>query len=147
MALLPKSGKKKGPGIRLDMTPMVDVAFLLLIFFISTTTLRAHQDSTITLPTAQSGDELPREEKLVVRVEEDGSVFFSSDGTTPQAIAVEDLGEAVLAARERDAVSKLLVFADGDVPYSTMSDVLNAFRQSEIYRFSLVTDVEEEEQQ
>ena len=53
----PRSGKKKGGkrakrrvGIRIDMTPMVDVAFLLLIFFMVTTVFRKPQALEINLP-------------------------------------------------------------------------------------------------
>src|SRR5512146_636671 len=54
-----KGGKKKGGlkkrapkriGIKIDMTPMVDVAFLLLIFFMCTTVFRKPQALEITLP-------------------------------------------------------------------------------------------------
>ena len=54
-----KAGKKKGKGmsrpkrrvgVRIDMTPMVDVAFLLLIFFMVTTVFRTPQALEINLP-------------------------------------------------------------------------------------------------
>jgi biopolymer transport protein ExbD len=51
-----KKGKKGGRrpkrrvGIRIDMTPMVDVAFLLLIFFMVTTVFRTPQALEINLP-------------------------------------------------------------------------------------------------
>ena len=54
-----KKGKKKGKGVhrpkrrvgvRIDMTPMVDVAFLLLIFFMVTTVFRTPQALEINLP-------------------------------------------------------------------------------------------------
>src|SRR6266480_1958596 len=55
----PRAGKKKGHGfhrpkrrvgVRIDMTPMVDVAFLLLIFFMVTTVFRTPQALEINLP-------------------------------------------------------------------------------------------------
>src|SRR5512146_46477 len=54
----PRSGKqgkghhrpKRRVGIRIDMTPMVDVAFLLLIFFMVTTVFRTPQALEINLP-------------------------------------------------------------------------------------------------
>ena len=55
----PRAGKKKGKGfhrpkrrvgVRIDMTPMVDVAFLLLIFFMVTTVFRTPQALEINLP-------------------------------------------------------------------------------------------------
>ena len=43
-------GKKRRVGIRIDMTPLVDVAFLLLIFFMVTTVFRTPQALEINLP-------------------------------------------------------------------------------------------------
>lgn len=45
-----KGKKKARPGIRIDMTPLVDVAFLLLIFFMVTTVFRTPQALEINLP-------------------------------------------------------------------------------------------------
>jgi biopolymer transport protein ExbD len=47
-------GKKKRVGIRIDMTPLVDVAFLLLIFFMVTTVFRTPQALEINLPPKDS---------------------------------------------------------------------------------------------
>ena len=44
------SRKKRRVGIRIDMTPMVDVAFLLLIFFMVTTVFRTPKALEINLP-------------------------------------------------------------------------------------------------
>jgi biopolymer transport protein ExbD len=145
MALLDGGRRGSGHGVRLDMTPMVDVAFLLLIFFMSTTSLKAQEDAAIVLPTSQSGEEMPKSDRMVVTVMQDGSVAFAPAGGRPEAVGVAEIGARVRAAAERAGArdARLLVFADGDVPYETMTSVLQAFREAEIYRFSLVTDVEE----
>jgi len=46
--------KKKRIGVRIDMTPMVDVAFLLLTFFMLTTTMNKPQTMEINLPPADA---------------------------------------------------------------------------------------------
>jgi biopolymer transport protein ExbD len=47
---LQRRRKKRRVGIRIDMTPMVDVAFLLLIFFMVTTVFRTPKALEINLP-------------------------------------------------------------------------------------------------
>jgi biopolymer transport protein ExbD len=133
-----------GSGVRLDMTPMVDVAFLLLIFFMSTTTLRSAQEASVTLPTSKAGAEMPRGGRLVITVQEDGAVFFSAGEGQPEPIAPAELGGRVQAAKAAlGGIADILVFADGDVPYGTMTEIMRALQEAEIFRFGLVTDLEE----
>ena len=62
-------GKKRRVGIRIDMTPMVDVAFLLLIFFMVTTVFRTPQALEINLPPDEKTQVQVAESKVVtVRV-------------------------------------------------------------------------------
>src|SRR5213594_2604604 len=63
-----KKGRKRKPkriGIKIDMTPMVDVAFLLLIFFMVTTVFRTPQALEINLPPDPNAKVEVNEEKVV----------------------------------------------------------------------------------
>src|SRR5260370_27972912 len=59
-----KKGKRR-VGIRIDMTPLVDVAFLLLIFFMVTTVFRTPQALEINLPPDPNAKVEVNEEKVV----------------------------------------------------------------------------------
>ncbi len=133
----------KGTSIRLDMTPMVDVAFLLLIFFMSTTALKAQEDAEIVLPTSTSGEELPRQDRLVVTVSADGTIAVAQPGQRSARVPIAALGDVVKAAATAAPLARLMIYADGDVPYGTMTEVFRALREKEIYRMSLITDLEE----
>ena len=71
----PRAGKKKKGhgfsrpkrrvGVRIDMTPMVDVAFLLLIFFMVTTVFRTPQALEINLPPARNAKVDVNQEKVL----------------------------------------------------------------------------------
>src|SRR6476620_10789678 len=67
-----QKGKSKGfrrpkrrVGVRIDMTPMVDVAFLLLIFFMVTTVFRTPQALEINLPPDRKATKEVSEEKVL----------------------------------------------------------------------------------
>src|SRR5262244_1683863 len=90
-----KSGKKKGGlsgrrpkrrvGIRIDMTPMVDVAFLLLIFFMVTTVFRTPQALEINLPPDENVKiEIAESKVLSVHVLPDDRTYWKR-GTDPWA--------------------------------------------------------------
>lgn len=68
--------KAKRIGFRLDMTPMVDVAFLLLTFFMLTTKFKPPEIVPIDLPASHSESKLPESDVLTVMVAEDDSFFM-----------------------------------------------------------------------
>src|SRR6266581_9630095 len=68
---------KRRVGIRIDMTPMVDVAFLLLIFFMVTTVFRTPQALEINLPPDPNAKKEVSEEKVLsVRVLPDDRSYW-----------------------------------------------------------------------
>jgi biopolymer transport protein ExbD len=60
--------KKRRIGISIDMTPMVDVAFLLLIFFMATTQFQAPEKDKIDLPKSSSEAKSPESEIITIAV-------------------------------------------------------------------------------
>src|SRR5215510_4319071 len=69
--------KKRRVGIRIDMTPMVDVAFLLLIFFMVTTVFRTPQALEINLPPKEDVKvDVAKSKVLEVRVLNDGRSYW-----------------------------------------------------------------------
>ena len=68
--------KRKRVGFRLDMTPMVDVAFLLLTFFMLTTKFRPPEAVQIDLPSSHSDMKLPETEVLTVTVSGDNNFYL-----------------------------------------------------------------------
>src|SRR5436309_9735057 len=102
-------GKKKGigfhrpkrrVGVRIDMTPMVDVAFLLLIFFMVTTVFRTPQALEINLPPDEKTEIKVRESNvLTVRVLPDTRAYWRR-GSDPWARSkVEDLTKVFTSYR------------------------------------------------
>ena len=72
--------RKKTRGPKLDMNPVVDVAFLLLIFFILTTTLKTAEPFKIENPTSFAESKLPEVDIMILTVTESGKLYFNMDG-------------------------------------------------------------------
>ena len=72
----PKWKKGKKVGVRIDMTPMVDVIMLLLTFFMLTTTLAMPQVMQINLPKGDETDKVKVDmgNVLYIRVSEKGNI-------------------------------------------------------------------------
>ena len=84
--------KKKRVGFKLDMTPMVDVAMLLLTFFMMTTQFRPEEATAIDLPSSHAPFKMPETDIMTVTVNKEGRVFLGVDS---QTLRGQLFGEAV----------------------------------------------------
>ncbi len=60
--------KPRRAGVRIDMTPLVDVAFLLLTFFMMTTQFKPQEEVTIMLPSSHSAYKLPESDVITISI-------------------------------------------------------------------------------
>ncbi len=60
-------------GVRIDMTPLVDVAFLLLTFFMLTTQFKPQEEVTIVLPSSHSDFKLPESDVMTISIAKDAT--------------------------------------------------------------------------
>src|SRR5688572_2520354 len=91
-----KGGKKKARrlGVRLDMTPMVDVAFLLLTFFMLSTTLTQPQVMEINLPPESKVTvDVAASNLLTLRVNQDQAVFWNVGLDAPKRAQYSEVGK------------------------------------------------------
>jgi biopolymer transport protein ExbD len=100
--------KAKRVGFRLDMTPMVDVAFLLLTFFMLTTKFRPPEVVQIDLPASHSNMKLPESEVLTITVAADNSILM---GLSSQPARVR-LFDTVIRPNLENAGTSAPVIAD-----------------------------------
>ena len=161
--------KKRRLAIRIDMTPMVDVAFLLLTFFMLTTQFKPPQDVQIVLPASHSEFKLPEADVQTITITKDGSVYMGVDaqqlrkalfqpmfpnGIQDKAgrvvpvwlveevpIQEKDLAQLTIQARISDPRLRTVIKADKDAPYGPGMDVMNDLQKANVTRFNLQTDL------
>ncbi len=138
-----KRKKSRRVGIRMDMTPLVDVAFLLLTFFMLTTSMARPQTMEINLPPdADVKIEIAESNLLTLRVDAKGVVFWSVGIETPKKIDFKDLRSFL---RERSAANPKLVTlvkVDRLGKYNMMVDMMDELNLANITRFSLAPMVD-----
>lgn len=83
--------KMKRQSIRMDMTAMCDVAFLLLSFFILTTKFRPNEPVQVEIPMSTAQIPLPEKDILTISVGNDGRVFFGVDDQNTRAAILDEL--------------------------------------------------------
>ncbi len=148
--------KKGRVGIKIDMTPMVDVAFLLLTFFMLTTQFKAPEEVEIELPSSTSEFKLPESDIMMINVTEDGKIVLGLDSQLLRAklfgeeykykagieVDAYNLGNLMIQARISNPKLRTVIKGDKRAPYGKIEDVMNTLQQAKITRFNLVTDLE-----
>lgn len=130
---------KRRVAIRIDMTPMVDVAFLLLIFFMVTTVFRTPQALEINLPPDKDVKiEVAESKVLTVRVLPDNRAYWKR-GTDPWArTEVPNLGDVLKPFRGNKELV-VLIKIDREAKFNNMVDIIDELDLANLTRFSLGT--------
>src|SRR4030065_1690863 len=119
---------KRRVAVRIDMTPMVDIAFLLLIFYMVTTLFSAPKAMEISLPPDKEKEvEIKESNLLFLRVTPEGKIYqnFGIKGT-PELIGLDSL-RGFLFEKTKEKPDNLVLFVklDEEAKYSTMVDIID----------------------
>jgi biopolymer transport protein ExbD len=141
-----KGGKirSKKTSTRIDMTPMVDLAFLLLTFFVMTTTLNKPQTMEITMP-EEDEKEPPKvnEKHVLTLVMGKNDKIFWYIGITDPEVKVTNFSNTgirkLLLEKKRD-IPKLIVLIKSldESKYKNMVDILDEMNINSIQRYAIV---------
>ena len=148
--------KMRRIGIAIDMTPMVDVAFLLLIFFMTTTQFKPPEKDKIDLPESTSEAKAPESDIITIAVTAPKAenafqagvrVVWRSRGEeqsvlVPAEVVKTDLGTALSTARSANPAARVIVKMDKDAPYGIMADMMGALQEARATRFNVMTELE-----
>ena len=138
--------RKRRVGIRIDMTPFVDIAFLLLIFFMCTTVFRTPQALEINLPPEDVKIEVAESKVLTLRVLTQDRVMWKR-GTDPFArTSVTGLVGVLKAFRDNKELV-VVIKIDKEAKFHNMVDIIDELDLASLTRFSLgtLTDAEKKE--
>ena len=128
--------------VRIDMTPMVDVAFLLLIFFMSTTQFKPPEKVAVDLPLSRSEIHIPETGTIILTVNRTGQMFISDENLAAvQELAPDNVLAAIVQWRERSPGAHVIVKGDKDAPFGAMADLMDNLAKAKTLRFNLMTDL------
>jgi biopolymer transport protein ExbD len=147
--------KMRRIGIAIDMTPMVDVAFLLLIFFMCTTQFKPPEKDKITLPESNSNAKSPESDIITIAItapkpennhQSQVRVTYRQGGQeVDRMLRAEevkaDLGLVLSTARAANPRARVLVKMDKNAQFGVMADMMGAFQESNATRFNVQTDL------
>jgi len=117
---------------RIEMLPLIDIVFLLLVFFIyAMLSMAVHKALPVALPKSSTA-KMDKQVVLSVTVKSDGTVFLNK---TP--IPLEDLAKALAGEAEKEKDPRVLLFADQSLPYQELFHVLDQIKPAGISKISL----------
>jgi biopolymer transport protein ExbD len=133
-----KHKKKRRIRIRIDMTPMVDVAFLLLTFFMLTTYFSKPQTMELNLPADEKAQvEVAESNLLTIRVASDGQMYWNTGMDPAHQIEVKELRKFLVDKNKENPKLITLLKIDREGKYSMLIKVMDEIAIAQVTRFSL----------
>lgn len=147
-----QSPEEDEPG--LDISSLIDICFLLLIYFLVTTTIQPReQDVPMTLPAAAPSETPPEIEPKFIKIDATGSIFTgagaaqipmdsdSDDRDVP--MLTEDLRSYKAAADSTNQTPIVQLYVDGGASQQRVLDVLNALTSVNIVSVTFTDLIDE----
>ena len=128
---------KKGTLGGLDMTPMIDVVFQLMIFFLVATKLEeSERELDLTLPQASAAQPLSvKPKEIFINLDRNGRILVSG-----QTMTVADLDNYLgQAAANNPTTQRVVIRADEDSAHKHFTAVLNLCQKHKLRNFSVAT--------
>ena len=123
---------------RIEMLPLIDIVFLLLVFFIyAMLSMAVHRGLPVELPLSTTA-EIDNKLILSVTVKADETIYVDKE-----RVALAELAEVLQRRAGGTREPGVLVFADRALPYQMIYNVLDKIRLAGLSRISLQADFEE----
>lgn len=118
----------------LNITPLLDLAFVLLVIFIITTTPIVN-DLDLTLPTASKRQKDPPRKANYITVEASGTLHLNK-----RQMDISELQQNLAGLRVDDPDLSVIVRGDGKTKYKQIRAVLDACQQANVIKVDLATE-------
>lgn len=134
-----ENGRRDEP--RIDLTPLIDVVFILLLFFMVTTTFNRQSELKVDLPEASSKAEQQERNPVRLVIDADGHYFINgrevvnTRGETLMTVLREAVGE--------DPDRPVILQADAKTPHQAVVTAMDAAARLGITRLSIATSQKE----
>ena len=122
---------------RIEILPLIDIVFLLLVFFIyAMLSMAIHRGIPVNLPVSSSS-RIEKELLLSVTIKDSGEILVDKNRTP-----LKDLAWLLKRRAKGQKSPGILLFADRKVSYQLLVKVLDQIRMADIHRISLQTTME-----
>ena len=129
---------------KLDISSLIDVCFLLLIYFIVATSLIQERKLDMSMPGQSVSDTASQIEPALIRIIKDGTIYWGKDMNNHNlATLVQQLEAKKQEASAVGTKPVVQLWVEGDVPHQRVIDVMNALTEAGITTVAL-TDLKDD---
>ncbi|MEM5528037.1 biopolymer transporter ExbD [Gammaproteobacteria bacterium AS21] len=118
----------------IDMTPMLDVVFIMLIFFIVSTTFVRDEGVEINRPNASSAQQ-QKSDGVVVAIDSNGQAWLDQ-----QKLSISMLEQQLQSKIAKGALSSVLIKADRETPTGDLIKILDLIKATGISQVAVATE-------
>jgi biopolymer transport protein ExbD len=134
-----KVSVQTGRKVRIEMLPLIDIVFLLLVFFIyAMLSMAVHRALPVALPSSTTAD-VDKELMLSVTVKSDGTIYVDNERVFSGSLA-----EVLKRKAGEGRKPGVLLFADRSLSYQDLFQVLDQIRSAGLNRISLQAEMDQE---
>lgn len=121
----------------IDLTPMIDVVFNLLIFFMLGATLIDTPQLKINLPSSTTSEGRDEAKSIIITISEDDTVYIGNE-----QVSFDDITEKLtVLSKEENALEKTVqIRADEDVITKNLIFIIDSVKESGFTKLSIATD-------
>jgi biopolymer transport protein ExbD len=127
--------RKKREVPRVDLTPMVDVVFLLLIFFMISTTFVVTPGISVKLPESSSQQRKQEVKEVKVYLSKDGRIFLGEE-----EIKQDDLRRRLKAYGDRTRTMTFLLLADKEALHGKVVALMDLAKETGFDKLAIATE-------
>lgn len=128
--------EKKNPDI--NVTPLIDIVFILLIFLMVSTSFNFTDSLDVNLPAAK-GDEKSINDSIKIVLSKDGQININGEQFAP-----ESLESKLVEMKKTTPESTVIIEADSDVSHGQVVHVMDASRKAGYLKFAIAVEEEAE---
>ncbi len=119
---------------RIELTPLIDILFLLIIFFLTSSSLTKNNAYRVDLPEAETQDELT-EDLPILTIKEDDKIFLQE-----REVLLENLESVLMQEVVEKKIVHLVIAGDENIAYQKIIDIMSISKKVGIEQVSLKVD-------
>lgn len=129
--------RREKPEVEVNLTPLIDVVFLLLIFFMVSTTFTRESQLSIDLPEATADPARVAERQIEIAIASDGRYSINEVSLGKSDLA--SLVDAIDKASDSDNSIPMIITADAATPHQAVVTAMDAAGQLGFVKLSITT--------